>query len=170
MPSILFVCTANLYRSPLAAAFFSRKLQADHQSSHWIVESAGTWTVSGRPVPPDALAAASALDLDLKSHLTRRVNKNLLAKFDLILVMEKGHREALRIEFPFLEEKIHLLSVLADHLEYDIADPEKHSLETPEIVREISRLIDRAYPTICQLVQPDGLGQPSSGQHVNFTL
>lgn len=153
MPSILFVCTANLYRSPLAAAFFSRKLQVDGESSRWLVESAGTWTIPGRSVPADALLAAQVMGIDLANHLTRQIDRDLLAKYDLILVMEKGHREALQIEFPFIQKKVYLLSKVADQLEYDIADPVNSDLETGDIVTEMSRLIDRAYPNICRLVQ-----------------
>lgn len=153
MPSILFVCTANLYRSPLAAAFFSRKLQVQEESSRWIVESAGTWTIPGRSVPSDVLLAAQMAGLDLKGHRTRQIDRDLLAKYDLILVMEKGHREALRIEFPFIQRKVYLLSMVADQLEYDIADPANSSLETGDIITEMSRLIDCAYLKICNLIQ-----------------
>lgn len=148
---ILFVCTGNLYRSPLAAAFFSRKLATDGRPDDWTVESAGTWTVPGRRVPARAQAAARAWDLDLTSHLTRPVDANLLAGFDLIVVMEKGHREALRIEFPFVQGKIRLLSALADGLEYDIADPAEPNQEIEVTVSEISMLVERAYPNICRL-------------------
>ena len=153
MPSILFVCTANLYRSPLAAAFFSRKLQVNGESPHWSVGSAGTWATPGQSVPSDASLAAQVMGIDLKDHLTRQIDRDLLAKYDLILVMEKGHREALRIEFPFIQNKIYLVSMVADQLEYDIADPANSSLGIGEIITEMSRLIDRAYPNICQLVQ-----------------
>ena len=167
---ILFVCTANLYRSPLAAAFFSRKLQADGLTRRWRVASAGTWTVAGRRVPSEMLAAAQAAGLDLTSHLTRQVDRDLLSKFDLILVMEKGHREALRIEFPSVQERVHLLSELADQLEYDIRDPARSRQKINEIVIEISRLIDRAYPNICRLAQMPETTRPSSSNNVNVTL
>jgi len=125
----------------------------DGESSHWIVESAGTWTIPGQSVPSDASLAAQVMGIDLKDHLTRQIDRDLLAKYDLILAMEKGHREALRIEFPFIQNKIYLVSMLADQLEYDIADPANSSLGIGEIITEMSRLIDRAYPNICQLVQ-----------------
>jgi protein-tyrosine-phosphatase len=153
MPSILFVCTANQYRSPLAAAFFSKKLNADGEASGWIVESAGTWAVPGQGAPSDALLAARVIGLDLEDHLTRQIDRDLLARHDLIVVMEKGHREALRIEFPLIQKKVYLLSMIADQLEYDIADPANSDLTTIEIVTELSRLIDCAYPSICRLVQ-----------------
>lgn len=153
MSRILFLCTANLYRSPLAAAFFSRKLQADEWSDPCIVDSAGTWTMPGQHRPADLLKLADELDLDLVSHTTQQLDGQLLAQNDLIVVMEKGHQEALQVEFSSLSSKVHLLSELADGLQYDVADPIHSDLNMAEFVAEMSRLIDRAYPNICKLLQ-----------------
>ena len=150
---ILFLCTANLYRSPLAAALFAKKLQADGWSDQWLVESAGIWTVPGRHVSADLLMAASARGLDLNDHVTRQLDQYLLEQNDLILVMERGHEESLRVEFPLFSTKVHLLSELADGLEYDIADPINSELTLDEVIAGLSQLMDRAYPSICKLAQ-----------------
>jgi protein-tyrosine phosphatase len=170
MPSILFVCTANLYRSPLAAAFFHRKLEADRAPGHWVVESAGTWAVPGRRVRPDLLRAAGIRGIDLSGHVTRRADEDLLARYDLILVMEKGHREALQIEFPATREKLHLLSEVVDRLEYDIQDPAASHVPVEELAEQMCNLIDRAYPRICLLAQPHEIGSLRPRRHVNVTL
>ena len=153
MPSILFVCTGNLYRSPLAAAFFARRLQHGSSSGHWVVESAGTWAVPGQCVPAELLEAARRLGIDLRRHVTRQVDHDLLARYDLIFVMEKGQREAINFEFPCVQRKVHLLSEVADQLQYDVADPLSSGLGLDETVQHISGLIDRAYPRICHLAQ-----------------
>ena len=156
MPRILFVCTANLCRSPLAAALFSKKLWDEGTSAGWIVESAGTWAAPGQGLPADVRRAARVLRLDLTHHRTRRVDSELLACFDLILVMERGHKEALQVEFPFVRQKVHLLSEVADGLEYDIPDPVNSELGMEEIAAQLSGLIERAYEKICRLAQaPD---------------
>ncbi len=152
MFQILFVCTANVYRSPLAAAFFAQKVQADGQSKDWIVESAGTWAIPGQSIPSFLLESAGRLDVDLRGHLTRPVDPLLLDQSDLILVMEKGQKEALRAEFPSIQGKVYLLSEMADQWEYDIADPIQFDLDMNTFVAEIARLIHRAYPKICTLV------------------
>jgi len=153
MQRVLFVCTGNMYRSPLAAALFSRKLQADGTAEGWVVESAGTWTTAGRRVPPNFQKAARALGIELKDHRTRQINERLLAGYDLIVVMEKGHREALRVEFPSLQGRVHLLSELADQLEYDVADPAGTTMAIREIIANMSAMVDRAYAGICQLAE-----------------
>ena len=151
MPRILFVCTANLYRSPLAAALFSRELQTDGRSQGWTVESAGTWTIPGQRIPSDFVMVAGAVQVNLENHGTRQVTDEMLARSDLIVVMEQGHREALRVEFPGARPKIHLLSTLADALEYDIPDPVNSNMPLEDIAAELARLVHRAFPRICQL-------------------
>jgi protein-tyrosine phosphatase len=139
-----------MYRSPLAAARFRQMLQEQRRPDSWIVESAGTWTVPGRPLPPEVLRAAGACAIHMKSHVTRQVDCDLLAGYDLILVMEKGHREALGIEFPQVAGRLCLLSELVDGLPYDIPDPLKSGQELDELAAEMFRLIDRGVQKICQ--------------------
>lgn len=52
MPSVLFACTANRFRSPIAAARFSHCLQNEVDVQDWRVGSAGTWAEPGLPVFP----------------------------------------------------------------------------------------------------------------------
>ena len=73
MPLILFVCTANRFRSPIAAACTEQKLQKADLANKWTVISAGTWTTEGIPAHPRAVMAAAALGLDLTAHRTREV-------------------------------------------------------------------------------------------------
>src|SRR3989304_4135360 len=100
MPSVLFVCTANRFRSPLAAAWFQRCLEQEAGAQNWSVGSAGTWTDPGRAVIPSAKWITDHFGINLESHKAVRINRGLLAQYDLILVMENSHQEALLIEFP----------------------------------------------------------------------
>ena len=58
MYSVLFVCTGNQYRSPIAAEVFRMQLAQDGRSAHFKVNSAGTWAFSGQHVPLDAAELA----------------------------------------------------------------------------------------------------------------
>ncbi len=82
MPSVLFVCQGNLYRSVAASAIFADKLrrsEADWQA--WRVESAGTWARENLPATPEMMAALAKRGLDVKNHLSRMVSAELLAGF-----------------------------------------------------------------------------------------
>jgi protein-tyrosine phosphatase len=63
MPSVLFVCRANQFRSPLAAACLQRAIKQVGTGTDWVVESAGTWTKPGLPVPQVVLQVTHRLGL-----------------------------------------------------------------------------------------------------------
>jgi protein-tyrosine-phosphatase len=152
MPSVLFVCTANRFRSPLAAAIFRKALEERNDASDsWIVGSAGTWTTPGQPVIPAVLDAARTLGIDLAKHRSAGVSAQLLSEYDLILVMQATQKEALQSEFFPLSEHIHLLSNVVEHGSYDIPDSSGSSQEVAEVSSELNELIRRGLERICVL-------------------
>jgi protein-tyrosine phosphatase len=152
MPSILFVCLANRYRSPLAAAFFSQCLEQANDRGNWSVGSAGTWATPGLPADIKAIQDARDWGLDIKNHRTRQVNSVLLSQSNLVLVMEAGQKEALQVEFSSQREKIYLLSEVADGVSYDIPDPfGPESATHQEIAKELYTLIKRGFHNICTI-------------------
>ena len=152
MPSVLFVCTANRFRSPIAAALFARRLQEECPDQDWRVESAGTWAAPGLTVIPSAKWVADHLGLDLESHKAIRIEREMLSQFDLILVMESSHQEALQVEFPEIKDKVFLLAKVAAGLAYDVPDPGVVLGDTfLDIAKELSNLIDKGFDEICLL-------------------
>lgn len=147
MPSILFVCTGNLYRSPLAAEFFRAKLNRND----WRVDSAGTWTQPGQPAPPAVVRAAAKFGVNVAGHRSQLISADLLAQSDLVLVMEKGHKEALDFEFPFASHKIRLLSQVTEGLTYDIPDPLTSAQEIDLLAADLHKLVERGFESICEL-------------------
>lgn len=151
MPSILFICTANRFRSPLAAAFFRKMMQGSHVAESWKVDSAGTWTIHGLPVLPEVLLVARAYGLDLSRHRSKPVTGELLSAHDLTLVMEAGHSEALHTEFPSLGGRIYLLSQAAEGRTYDIPDLIDSVESMLEIGGNLHELIQTGFENICRL-------------------
>ncbi|MEW6401066.1 MAG: hypothetical protein AB1649_04660 [Chloroflexota bacterium] len=148
MTSILFVCTANRYRSPIAAACFQAELTRRGQTSDWEVSSAGTWAVEDLPPVADAIIKARLMDLDIQNHRSRTITESMLQEADLVLVMERGHKEALQIEFAPYAEKVALLSEVATGVVSDIPDPVMDPQYT-DAVPEIHTLIQAGFEDIC---------------------
>ena len=153
MTQILFVCTANRYRSVIAAACFKDESLKRKQVDKWSVLSAGTWTTDGLPAMPEAIQRAKQIGLDLQEHRSRAITGDMLQDADLVLVMESGQKEALQIEFPFCREKILLLSEAAEGIPYDIPDPVANPSNV-EVASEICLMIrtgfDKIYALACR--------------------
>ncbi len=154
MPAILFLCTANQFRSPIAAACFSQKLSASGTSDTWRVESAGTWAVDDLPAHPAAVDAASKLGLDLSAHLSKEVTADNLKDFDLLVVMETHQKEALELEFPQVNGRIVLLGQLANLPDIDIPDPVRNSFaEADEVAIMVCNSVLRTFTKLVKFAQ-----------------
>lgn len=148
MSSILFICTANRYRSPIAAACFKSELSKRDQDKAWDVQSAGTWTQNGLAALPDAVLAARQFGLDIREHRSREVTAEMMAAADLILVMERDQKEALQIEFRSSRHKVALLTEVTEGVSTDIADPVRFP-QNQQAASEICRLIGAGFDKIC---------------------
>jgi protein-tyrosine phosphatase len=154
MRSVLFVCTGNQYRSPIAAEAFRGQLIHHGHTAQWQVGSAGTWTTSGQRVLPDAVALARSFGINIEGHTARMINAQMLEYAGLVLVMEEGHKESLQVEFPFARKKVYLLSQVVEGLIYDIPDPAGAKGEAPNIIRDLVRMIQTGYENIYRFAEP----------------
>lgn len=123
---VLFVCTGNTCRSPLAAAF-ARQLtakalgiaEADLLAHGFAFASAGTSTTDGLPASDGSLAAGAEAGLDLSSHQSQPLSPELVHKSSRIFCLAASHRRNTLAEAPAAGEKITLLR--PD--QRDVADP-----------------------------------------------
>jgi len=152
MPSILFVCTANRFRSPIAALYFAREVVRRGDDDFIKVSSAGTWAMSGLPAMPKAVQIGEDYDLNLSYHRSRVITREKLSKADLILVMEAGHKEAITHEFPETSGRVFLLTEAAGEYPASIPDPYGEAHASPgDVASEIIDLIDEGYDQIIAL-------------------
>lgn len=96
MTSLLFVCTGNTCRSPLAEAL--TRLEAEARGAEVTVSSAGTFAADGATASLQSVRAAARRGADLGAHRSRPLGPEALASADLVLVMTPAHLRALRIE------------------------------------------------------------------------
>ena len=123
---VLFVCTGNTCRSPLAAAL-ARDLTArtlgvpaaDVLAHGFAFASAGTGAYPGQPASEGSQLVASELDLDLSAHESQPLSPELLARADFVYCLGEGHRRAILAELPEVADKLAMLR--PDGL--DVADP-----------------------------------------------
>ena len=98
----LFVCTANICRSPMAAAFFAKQIGRLPDSVE--VSSAGVSAfgeLADRGVPEEVLEVTAPYGIDLRSHRSQALTQPMLESADLIIGMSRRHvQEAILLDPP----------------------------------------------------------------------
>ena len=103
---ILFVCSGNTCRSPMAEAI-ARRIAADSGLENLVFESAGTQAWEGSPATDAALLVGVERNLDLSGHRARTLTPAIVQVADLILVMAPTHMSQVREMDP--GANVHLL-------------------------------------------------------------
>jgi len=92
---VLFVCSGNTCRSPLAQLLF--RILAEEEGLEGVEAlSAGTLADPGSPASPGALAAAHRHGFSLRSHRSVQLSPQLLEQVHMVLTMGPGHLEAVK--------------------------------------------------------------------------
>jgi protein-tyrosine phosphatase len=122
-PQLVFVCTGNTCRSPMAEALLRARLGC---GLPWRVLSAGIAATEGCPASPESVAALRERGLDLSAHRSRPLTRALVESADLLVPLSLLHYAAIVDRFPEAREKTLLLgSFLGDGHgpPQDIPDP-----------------------------------------------
>jgi len=151
MRHILFVCTANQCRSPMAAGLFQQQIAQAGEADRWRVASAGTWADDGRSATLLARSAMAEKNIDISGHRSRLLDGDLLRGVDVILVMTRNHLEAICAEFPEVADKTFLISQLIGQT-YDIVDPVQGTLDDyRRCAADLQKILKDGYTRLAEL-------------------
>jgi glycine hydroxymethyltransferase len=123
MKTILFVCTGNICRSPMAEGIFRH---ATRGRGSYNVVSAGLGAAEGQPPSPYAVQAVKELGIDISNQRSRMLTPELVEQADFIFGMTHSHVDTVMLLHPEAAEKTFLLREFDETLdlfEKDISDP-----------------------------------------------
>lgn len=121
--NILFVCTGNICRSPVAEYLLRDELSRLH-ISNTAVKSAGLLELGPQPADPEMIEIGREHGVDLTAHRSRQISLEMVSEASVVFVMETRQKEKLSQFMPEYKDKILLLS-LFDYVHYglNIHDP-----------------------------------------------
>jgi len=88
--NIVFVCTGNICRSPMAEYLF--KQQMKNETNTFDISSAGTHALSNHPISSHSATLLNKENINCSQHISRQLTKEIIFQSDLILVMETFHQ------------------------------------------------------------------------------
>ena len=152
LKNILFVCTGNVCRSPMAEGLF-RHMVANRPDIG--VRSAGVSTFPGQPPSSHAIEVLAELRIDISKLRSLPLSDELVRGASCIIAMTRSHMESIYYLFPEAAEKTFLLREFEDHApSLDVSDPIGLGREAYEVTRDIIR---RALPGILKFIDSGAL-------------
>ena len=127
--NILFVCSGNTCRSPMAEGLLSAMLK-ELDISNIYVSSAGLFTSDGIFPSHNAQAAAGEFGADISLQQSRQFNQNIADNADVILCMTRTHKRHILEGFAISSDKVFTVAEYALENDEDIPDPFGGDLET----------------------------------------
>lgn len=153
--NLVFVCTGNTCRSPMAEFIFKAYLKSQKAFSKFTVLSAGVYAADGDPMSDYAAAACSALGVTAENHKARSVTVDLVQNADAIVCMTEQHRAALVASNAYIfacgDGKERIIGTASELVGKDIPDPYGQDIEVYyKTAKSIAEMCEPLYKALTQ--------------------
>lgn len=149
MKRILFVCTGNTCRSPMAAALFNRLAPLELHGHEYEAVSAGLSAINDAPASRNAVKAMDNYPgADLTRHRSRLLSYYDIESAFLVLTMCRSHKQQILSMYPEAYQKVCTLKEYAYGMAADIKDPyggdeSAYRQSADEIAQAIEKLVEK---------------------------
>lgn len=149
MKSIMFVCTGNICRSPMAHMYMQKKIYEINRENEYIISSCGTNAGRGECATINAIKAMEEYGVDLKCHRSTPIEESNITDYDLVIALTDYHKRKIIEKYPLIEKKVFTLKeyVKNEDKYIDIDDPwgldiNVYIATAKEITENIDRLLE----------------------------
>ncbi|MCT4592755.1 MAG: low molecular weight protein arginine phosphatase [Anaeromicrobium sp.] len=140
--NILFVCTGNTCRSPMAEGLMKKLIEKHNLNIN--IYSAGIFTMDGLSPSENSILAMEEIGINIRDYKSNTITKELINKSHIILTMTKNHKEKILQIIPEISNKLYTLKEYTKIKAYsDISDPYGQNLNVYKACRdEINRALE----------------------------
>ena len=138
MKDVVFICTGNVCRSPMAEGFYRQLTTSDDDIR---VGSAGISAFDGQAASQHSVDVMKQESIDISDHASRMLTPEIVEQASHVFGMTRTHRDAVQMMFPEAREKVFVLREFlvgsdAD-FDLDVSDPIGGSLEEYQRTRNL---------------------------------
>jgi glycine hydroxymethyltransferase len=152
---VLFVCTGNICRSPMAEGLFRKMTEGLKGVT---TESAGLSAAKGQPPSTEAVRVLADQEIDISRQRSQPVTEELLGRATHVFVMTRAHRQLLELFFPEVSGKVTLLRV-DEPDSPDVPDPIGQGRAVYEKCRDT---IARNLPSLLKKINASPMTEPTT--------
>ena len=148
---VVFVCTANVCRSPMAEKLFEDAFAQSESKKKLRVFSAGLTAVEGDKASDNSVTACKEIDLDLSDHRSACLTRTTLENASAIFCMTESHRALMHMYFELPDDApVFLMREFVNAVDKELPDPFGQSLE---VYRECRDKMKEALPSLLEWVE-----------------
>lgn len=141
MKNILFVCTGNTCRSPMAEYIMNTFISQSGLGEYFVSSSAGVATMDGLTASTGSVNACREMGIDISSHRSRQLTEEIIKSSDIIITMGSSHKNMILTYFPKeAEGKTFTIAEVAD-----FADENIHATD----IMDPYMMDDSVYTAVC---------------------
>lgn len=133
--AIVFVCTGNTCRSPMAEGLFKFLVQ-QHADFPYKILSAGISAWAGEPASPHAVEALREWDIDISQHQSQPLTQSLLDRTFALFCMTHGHHAVVSVTFDLPPHCMLLRSLIPHVKDLEVVDPYGQNLDMYRLTRD----------------------------------